>query len=72
MIELDDSSHKGKEAADKQRDEMLTSAGYKVLRYPQIPDRDKLAFDLADATRPMKALGTKPASQRQGREEPKM
>ena len=46
VIEIDDHSHKGKEAADQQRDQMLISAGYKVLRYPNIPHRDKLARDM--------------------------
>lgn len=46
VIEIDDHSHKGKEAADQQRDNMLISAGYKVLRYPNIPSRDKLARDM--------------------------
>ncbi|MBI2750973.1 MAG: DUF2726 domain-containing protein [Burkholderiales bacterium] len=45
-IELDDSSHKGKEASDANRDAMLIEAGYKVLRYPIIPDVKTLRADL--------------------------
>lgn len=32
IVELDDSSHRGKESADMERDQMLTSAGYRVAR----------------------------------------
>lgn len=47
VIELDDASHRGKEDRDLVRDIMLTQAGYRVLRYPQIPDAAKLRNDLA-------------------------
>lgn len=46
VIELDDASHKGKEAADAERDAMLTEAGYRVLRYNRTPDRARLLADL--------------------------
>lgn len=46
VVELDDSSHRGKEGRDAQRDAMLIEAGYKVLRYPRIPDASKLRSDL--------------------------
>lgn len=46
VIELDDRSHKGKEAADEARDAMLKQAGYKVLRYKTTPDRDRLKSDM--------------------------
>lgn len=46
VIELDDSSHKGREADDAKRDAMLTQAGYKVLRYARIPDTKQLKADL--------------------------
>ena len=42
IIELDDSSHKGKEGADASRDAMLMQAGYQVLRYQKTPDRSKM------------------------------
>ena len=44
-IELDDSSHKNKAASDKKRDELLTGAGYRVVRYKTIPDIDKVKAD---------------------------
>jgi very-short-patch-repair endonuclease len=47
VIELDDSSHKGREAADGERDTWLTKVGYRVVRYPQIPDAAKLLADFA-------------------------
>ena len=47
VIELDDSSHKGREVADTDRDAWLKDAGYKVVRYPQIPDAEKLLADFA-------------------------
>lgn len=51
VIELDDNSHNGKEEADFNRDEWLTSAGYRVLRYANIPDTDRLLMDFAPAQR---------------------
>lgn len=47
VIELDDASHRGKEDHDLVRDIMLTQAGYRTLRYAQIPDAAKLRNDLA-------------------------
>jgi hypothetical protein len=56
-IELDDSSHKGKEQRDEARDAMLIAAGYRVLRYKTIPDSDRLRADVIEAdTRPVKQL----------------
>ena len=37
IIELDDRSHIGKEQIDAERDAMLNEAGYRVLRYTEIP-----------------------------------
>lgn len=45
VIELDDSSHKGKESADTDRDAWLTKVGHRVVRYPQIPDTAQLLAD---------------------------
>jgi hypothetical protein len=42
IIELDDNSHDGKEDRDDKRDAMLTSAGYKVLRFRKVPDAERL------------------------------
>ncbi|MDI1301753.1 MAG: DUF2726 domain-containing protein [bacterium] len=46
VIELDDKSHKGKEAADAARDEILQGAGYRVLRYSRTPNTEQLRKDL--------------------------
>lgn len=45
VIELDDSSHKGKEAADSERDALLKRVGHRVVRYAQIPDEKRLLAD---------------------------
>lgn len=38
VIELDDASHRTKREKDKARDAMLQSAGYKTLRFANVPD----------------------------------
>lgn len=38
IIELDDSSHRNRQRQDQARDALLTGAGYRVLRYPNVPD----------------------------------
>ena len=54
VIELDDSSHKGRESHDAERDEMLVEAGYKVLRYTGIPEAAKLTADVTPPPPPPK------------------
>jgi len=49
VIELDDASHKAKAAKDDARDAMLTEAGYRVLRYPNIPDIERVRSDFSSA-----------------------
>ena len=46
IIELDDSSHKGREQQDAVRDAMLNEAGYPVLRYAQIPQASQISKDM--------------------------
>ena len=46
IIELDDSSHKGREQQDAARDAMLHEAGYPVLRYAQIPASTQVVKDM--------------------------
>ncbi len=48
VIELDDKSHRGKEQADTERDKMLQQAGYRTLRYKEIPDVATLRRDLME------------------------
>lgn len=52
VIELDDSSHQGKEDRDASRDRLLTDAGYRVIRYAHIPDTAKVREDLPEVCRP--------------------
>jgi very-short-patch-repair endonuclease len=47
VVELDDSSHKGREEQDASRDKYLKDAGYWVLRYKQVPDVADLQRDVA-------------------------
>ncbi|WP_255370354.1 DUF2726 domain-containing protein [Roseateles sp. YR242] len=42
VIELDDASHKGRAEADAKRAAILTSAGYRVERFSQVPNEDEL------------------------------
>lgn len=46
IIELDDSSHNGKESQDENRDSMLKEAGYRVIRYKRTPDLSQLKKDI--------------------------
>ena len=46
VVELDDRSHDGREAADAARDRLLTHAGYRVLRYRGVPAAERLRADL--------------------------
>ena len=47
IIELDDSSHRGRENADRTRDTMLKRAGYETLRFVNVPDANELVAGLA-------------------------
>ena len=46
IVELDDSSHRGRAAADAKRDSVLERAGYKVLHYRGVPDVARLRADI--------------------------
>lgn len=48
VIELDDSSHRGREVQDSKRDQLLERAGYRVLRFKNVPNLD----DVQRAVRP--------------------
>ena len=45
VVELDDSSHKGRAREDGSRDALLTDAGYRVVRYPRVPDIEQVKAD---------------------------
>jgi very-short-patch-repair endonuclease len=57
IVELDDSSHDGKEARDEKRDAQLKSAGYRVLRYRGVPNIDRVQADFAPPPPPPTTLG---------------
>ncbi|PHV20933.1 hypothetical protein CSQ92_16230 [Janthinobacterium sp. BJB446] len=46
VIELDDSSHNGRERQDRERDAMLRLAGYVTLRYATFPTQQALRADI--------------------------
>ncbi|UYF72059.1 DUF2726 domain-containing protein [Acinetobacter ursingii] len=46
VIELDDSSHKGKEERDSERDLLLNEAGITVFRYKLTPESSKILEDI--------------------------
>lgn len=46
VIELDDSSHNGRERQDRERDAMLRLAGYVTLRYANFPTQQALRADV--------------------------
>jgi very-short-patch-repair endonuclease len=46
VIEIDDSSHKGKEDKDADRDQLLKRAGIAVFRYKGTPSREQLTQDV--------------------------
>lgn len=48
VIELDDASHQGRAGADSKRDALLVKAGYRVVRFKNVPD----AADLLAAFAP--------------------
>ncbi len=57
VIELDDGSHRDREVQDSKRDALLERAGYRVLRFKQVPDADVLRQALASAF-PVKPIAT--------------
>ena len=46
VVELDDWSHDGREAADAARDALLTDAGYTVMRFRGMPEVEELRMEL--------------------------
>ncbi len=49
VVELDDASHRGNEENDSNRDLLLTKAGYRVVRYKQVPDVQRVLSDFKPA-----------------------
>ena len=59
VIELDDGSHKGCEVHDAARETLLATAGYKVLRFDNVPDLDPLRARVLALIEPATAKGSK-------------
>jgi len=57
VVELDDSSHKGRAKEDGARDALLTDAGYRVVRYPRVPDIEQVKADFAPPAVPKVEAG---------------
>lgn len=57
IIELDDKSHRGREFKDAARDKLLQDAGYRVIRYPRIPNIEKVRADFGVLPTATKASG---------------
>lgn len=55
IVELDDASHKGREAIDADRDAMLINAGYATIRYKSIPPETQIQSDVGDIIRKLAA-----------------
>ncbi len=45
IVELDDSSHKGQEDNDAERDALVNEAGFRVIRYKRTPDINQIRSD---------------------------
>lgn len=69
IVELDDSSHKGKEDKDAERDALIAEAGYKVIRYQRTPEIEKIKIDFG--IQRDEAVKENIAQQIQAEEEPK-
>ena len=69
IVELDDSSHKGKEGKDAERDALIAEAGYKVIRYQRTPEIEKIKLDFG--IQRDEAVKENIAHQIQAEEEPK-
>lgn len=50
VIELDDASHKNKREKDAKRDQLLQKAGYKTLRFKNVPDAAEIKAVFAQNT----------------------
>ncbi|MEB3753746.1 DUF2726 domain-containing protein [Acinetobacter sp. MD2(2019)] len=45
IVELDDSSHKGRENNDANRDALVNEAGFRVIRYNRTPEKSQIRSD---------------------------
>lgn len=56
VIELDDASHRGREDHDNQRDSLLERAGYRVMRFKNVPDVEAVRLALRPPVEAVPAL----------------
>lgn len=62
IVELDDSSHKGKEDLDAERDALVQEAGFKVIRYKRTPDITRIYADFNISTVSLAQVSIEPNS----------
>ncbi|MCU7697015.1 DUF2726 domain-containing protein [Acinetobacter sp. AYS6] len=62
IVELDDSSHKGKEKTDEERDALIQEAGFRVVRYKRTPELAQIHADFNIATISLAQVSIEPNS----------
>ncbi|WP_202732806.1 DUF2726 domain-containing protein [Acinetobacter pittii] len=60
IVELDDSSHKGKEDFDAERDALIQEAGFKVIRYKRTPELAQIHSDFNIASSSLAQVSIEP------------
>ncbi|MFW1921028.1 DUF2726 domain-containing protein [Acinetobacter geminorum] len=60
IVELDDSSHKGKENLDAERDALIQEAGFKVIRYKRTPELAQIHSDFNIASSSLAQVSIEP------------
>ncbi|AMX18653.1 DUF2726 domain-containing protein [Acinetobacter sp. X9] len=60
IVELDDSSHKGKEKLDAERDALIQEAGFKVIRYKRTPELAQIHSDFNIASSSLAQVSIEP------------
>lgn len=60
IVELDDSSHKGKENLDAERDALIQEAGFKVIRYKRTPELAQIHSDFNIASSSLARVSIEP------------
>ena len=58
VVELGDKGNKGKSQRDADRDAMLIEAGYRVLRYPRVPDIGRVEADFDPSLASVSPMGS--------------
>lgn len=63
IVELDDSSHKGKEDLDAERDALIREAGFKVIRYKRTPELAQIYadFNISSVSLPQVSIESNPS-----------